>query len=115
MIRRIASLVILVWSLGFGLFTVSLPQPAGAERTDAVVVLTGGKGRIERGQTMTRTACPNPEWSIERLLLLRLEPQRDPAGLRWLSTCEGLSPEWQSMYGRLADRVDSAGSDRAEQ
>ncbi len=49
MIRRIASLVILVWSLGFGLFTVSLPQPAGAERTDAVVVLTGGKGRIERG------------------------------------------------------------------
>jgi uncharacterized SAM-binding protein YcdF (DUF218 family) len=48
-IRRIASLFILVWSLGFGLFAVSLPQPAGAERTDAVVVLTGGKGRIERG------------------------------------------------------------------
>ena len=26
-----------------------LPQPAGDERTDAIVVLTGGTGRIERG------------------------------------------------------------------
>jgi uncharacterized SAM-binding protein YcdF (DUF218 family) len=49
MIRRIASLIVLAWTLGFGLFTVSLPRPAGGELTDAVVVLTGGKGRIERG------------------------------------------------------------------
>jgi uncharacterized SAM-binding protein YcdF (DUF218 family) len=49
MIRRIASLILLAWALGFGLFTVSLPRPAGGELTDAVVVLTGGKGRIERG------------------------------------------------------------------
>ncbi len=49
MIRRIISLIILAWMLGFGLFTVSLPAPAAGEMTDAVVVLTGGKGRIERG------------------------------------------------------------------
>lgn len=49
MIRRIISLVLLAWMLGFGLFTVSLPGAAAAEMTDAVVVLTGGKGRIERG------------------------------------------------------------------
>ena len=63
------------------------------------------EGRLERGQAMTRTARPNPEWPIERLLMLRLEPQSDPQGLRWLSTCEGLSPEWQAMYAGLADRV----------
>lgn len=49
MIRRILSLILLAWMLGFGLFTVSLPGPAAGEMTDAVVVLTGGKGRIERG------------------------------------------------------------------
>jgi uncharacterized SAM-binding protein YcdF (DUF218 family) len=49
MIRRIVSLILLAWALGFGAFTVTLPQPAGGELTDAVVVLTGGKGRIERG------------------------------------------------------------------
>jgi uncharacterized SAM-binding protein YcdF (DUF218 family) len=49
MIRRIASLILLGWALGFGLFSVTLPRPAGGELTDAVVVLTGGKGRIERG------------------------------------------------------------------
>jgi uncharacterized SAM-binding protein YcdF (DUF218 family) len=49
MIRRLAALILLAWALGFGLFTVSLPQPAGGEMTDAIVVLTGGKGRIERG------------------------------------------------------------------
>lgn len=71
------------------------------------------EGRLERGQTMTRASRLHPDWPIERLLQLRLEPQRDPAGLRWLSSCEGLSPEWQAMYGRLADRVD--GADSAEQ
>jgi uncharacterized SAM-binding protein YcdF (DUF218 family) len=49
MIRRFASLFLLVWGLGFGLFAVTLPDPAGGELTDAVVVLTGGNGRIERG------------------------------------------------------------------
>lgn len=46
---RFAGLVVLAWALGFVLFAVTLPQPAGEQRTDAVVVLTGGAGRIERG------------------------------------------------------------------
>lgn len=37
------------WALGFVLFAVTLPQPVADQRTDAVVVLTGGAGRIERG------------------------------------------------------------------
>ena len=47
--RRIASLLLLGWALGFLWFAMMLPQPAGDTRTDVVVVLTGGKGRIDRG------------------------------------------------------------------
>jgi uncharacterized SAM-binding protein YcdF (DUF218 family) len=49
MIRRMAALLLIIWALGLALFVVALPGPAGDERTDAIVVLTGGKGRIERG------------------------------------------------------------------
>lgn len=49
MIRRIISLVLIVWLLGLAWFVVSLPRPAGDAKTDAIVVLTGGPGRIQRG------------------------------------------------------------------
>ncbi|MEO5640753.1 MAG: YdcF family protein [Sphingomicrobium sp.] len=45
-----ASLVLLLYVLLFAIFAVTLgvPAPAGTT-TDAIVVLTGGKGRIEEG------------------------------------------------------------------
>lgn len=46
--RRLASVLLLGWALGFLWFAVMLPQPAGDQPTNAVVVLTGGKGRIDR-------------------------------------------------------------------
>ena len=49
MIARIAAFVLLLWALGFALFAVTLPRPAGDVVTDAVVVLTGGPGRVQRG------------------------------------------------------------------
>ncbi|MDT0576144.1 YdcF family protein [Croceicoccus sp. F390] len=49
MFRRIFAFLLLGWVLGFAWFALFLPQPAGPVRTDAAVVLTGGKGRIERG------------------------------------------------------------------
>jgi len=49
MIRRIASSLLLLWMLGFLWFAVLLPRPAGPVKTDAVVVLTGSGGRIDRG------------------------------------------------------------------
>jgi uncharacterized SAM-binding protein YcdF (DUF218 family) len=49
MIRRLFSAIILCWALGFAWFAIDLPQPGGDENTDAIVVLTGGPGRIERG------------------------------------------------------------------
>jgi uncharacterized SAM-binding protein YcdF (DUF218 family) len=50
MIRRALSLLFLVWALGFLWFVVALPRPAeDGVVTDAVIVPTGGSGRIARG------------------------------------------------------------------
>ena len=49
MLRRLAAFLLLAWVMGFLWFALALPQPRGRARTDAVVVLTGGAGRIERG------------------------------------------------------------------
>ena len=48
MIARFFSLIVLLYALGFILFGVTLGRPAKAGvKTDAVVVITGGTGRIE--------------------------------------------------------------------
>lgn len=52
MIRRFVSALLLVYAIGFALFAVLLPRPADDEETDAIVVLTGGAARIERGLTL---------------------------------------------------------------
>lgn len=49
MIRRSIALILLAWMLGFVWFALLLPQPAPIAQTDAVVVLTGGPNRIDRG------------------------------------------------------------------
>jgi uncharacterized SAM-binding protein YcdF (DUF218 family) len=41
--------VLLLYGIGYGAFALMLPAPAGDQRTDAIVVLTGGSGRLERG------------------------------------------------------------------
>ncbi|NJC04890.1 uncharacterized SAM-binding protein YcdF (DUF218 family) [Sphingomonas kaistensis] len=51
---RLMALLGLLYALGFALFGVSLAKPAGAERTEAVVVLTGGSGRLERGMAVLK-------------------------------------------------------------
>jgi uncharacterized SAM-binding protein YcdF (DUF218 family) len=48
-IRRAIAFLVLLYLLGYALFTVLLPRPAGLEQTDAIVVLTGGAKRFERG------------------------------------------------------------------
>lgn len=47
--RYLVATILLVWALGFLWFAAALPQPAGGEKTDAVVVATGGPGRIAQG------------------------------------------------------------------
>jgi len=51
-ILRLAAVPVLLWALGFALFVLLLPGPANDGPTDAIVVLTGGSGRIQRGITL---------------------------------------------------------------
>ena len=49
MIVRLFALGLLGWMLGFVWFAIFLPEPLDGRPTDAIVVLTGGPGRIDRG------------------------------------------------------------------
>lgn len=49
MIVRFLAVTLLAWMLGFAWFAIFLPQPLDGRPTDAIVVLTGGAGRIDRG------------------------------------------------------------------
>ena len=55
MIRRAVAVLALAWVLGFGWFMLALPEAAGPARTDAIVVLTGAPGRIDRGLALLGT------------------------------------------------------------
>jgi uncharacterized SAM-binding protein YcdF (DUF218 family) len=49
-IARLIGLVAVAWALGFAVFMLKLAEPADPMlRTDAIVVPTGGPGRIPRG------------------------------------------------------------------
>lgn len=54
MIRRLLSIAVLAWVLGFAWFMLALPGPADDRRTDAIVVPTGGAGRIDRGLALLK-------------------------------------------------------------
>ena len=54
MIRRVLGIAAIVWLLGFGWFMVALPGPLDDRRTDAIVVLTGASGRIDRGLALLK-------------------------------------------------------------
>lgn len=52
---RIAAIPVLLWAFGFVLFVTLLPGPADDRQTDAIVVLTGGPGRIQRGISLMQS------------------------------------------------------------
>lgn len=54
MIARLAGFVALIYALGFLYFALTLPGPIGNTKTDAVLVPTGGPGRIARGLDVLR-------------------------------------------------------------
>jgi uncharacterized SAM-binding protein YcdF (DUF218 family) len=54
---RVLAALFSLWAIGFIVFAVTLPQPAGLEKTDAIVVATGGQGRIDRGLVVLRAGA----------------------------------------------------------
>ena len=72
---RLLALFALCYLLGFALFAVTLPQPLASRRTDAVVVPTGGKGRIPRGIALLK------DGEAERMLVTGTDPTVRPREL----------------------------------
>jgi uncharacterized SAM-binding protein YcdF (DUF218 family) len=97
MIARAASLLLLLYALGFVLFAFTLgkPAPANAASTEAAVVLTGGKGRIEHAVDVLR------DGKAKRLLVAGADPSVTKADItrrlggkrRLVSCCVDLGSE----------------------
>lgn len=70
MIARLLALLAIIYGLGFALFAVTLgtPADAGTPKVDAIVVITGGKGRIEQAAKLLA------EGKGERLLIAGADP-----------------------------------------
>jgi uncharacterized SAM-binding protein YcdF (DUF218 family) len=96
MTLRLTALFGLLYALGFALFSVSLAQPAEGVRTEAVIVLTGGKGRIERGMAVMergeakRMLISGADPSVTRADLAR---RLGPGTLKTLRCCVDLGSE----------------------
>ena len=69
MLRRVLSVLLLLWALGFVWFAVLLPQPLAGGKSDAIAVPTGGKGRIDRGLASLRGGL------APRLLVSGVDPE----------------------------------------
>lgn len=72
MIRRVLAALFLIWVFGFIWFAMFLPGPAGAQKTDAVVVPTGSGGRIARGLDVLR------KHEAKKLLVTGVDPEVRP-------------------------------------
>ena len=75
MVRITLSFLFLAWALGFLWFSVELPKPAQRLETDAVIVATGGAGRIERGLDVLE------EGLAPRMLVTGVDPEVRPGFL----------------------------------
>lgn len=89
---RLAALVVLAWGWGFVWFALTLAPPALlATKTDAVVVLTGGAGRLQRGVDVLTAG------SAQRMLV---------SGVAARVTDAALAREVQAPPGLFARQVD---------
>lgn len=69
MILRLSAFVTLIYAIGFIVFAMTLPGPVGHVRTDAVLVVTGGPGRIPRGLEVMRAG------DAHRLFVSGVDPE----------------------------------------
>lgn len=72
MIARLAGLVVLLYAAAFLWFAVTLPGPLGHAETDAVLVPTGGAGRIARGLQVLR------DGDAARMFVSGVDPEVKP-------------------------------------
>lgn len=73
MIVRAIAAAMLAWMLGFAWFAIALPRPADDRSTDAIVVLTGSPGRIQRALSLME------QGKAKRLLVSGVDRRVRPA------------------------------------
>jgi uncharacterized SAM-binding protein YcdF (DUF218 family) len=71
-IARLAGFLALFYATGFLYFAVTLPGPIGHAKTDAVLVPTGGPGRIARGLEVLR------DGDAKRIFVSGVDPEVKP-------------------------------------
>lgn len=83
---RFLSYLVIAWALGFGLFFFKLPKPIEANtlKAEAIVVLTGGEGRLEAGIDLLQNGAG------KRLLISGVHPD---VVKRELITLTGAAPK----------------------
>jgi uncharacterized SAM-binding protein YcdF (DUF218 family) len=90
-IIRFLAACALVWVLGFAVFVLVLPEPAPDTATDAIIVLTGGPGRIQRGIALLQAN------KAQRMLVSGVDRRVAP---------EELARENDAPVGLFRSRVD---------
>ena len=77
MIARLLAFLAVLYGLGFALFAVTLgtPADAGTPKVDAIIAITGGKGRIEHAAALMA------EGRARRLLIAGADPSVRKADL----------------------------------
>lgn len=75
MVRRLIGVVVLAYILGFAIFMLMLPRPVEGVATDAIVVPTGGPGRIDRGLDLIA------QHQAKRMLITGVAPNVRPIEL----------------------------------
>ena len=112
MLGRLIGFCIVAIFLWFAWFVLAAPGPLGTGvRTDGIVVLTGGPGRVARGIELLQAK------SAKRLLISGVDPSVRPVELaveykvpkELFDCCVDLgreAVEWQYTHGVPADRLD---------
>ncbi|HZG46846.1 MAG TPA: YdcF family protein [Allosphingosinicella sp.] len=88
---RFSLIPVIGYFLGMAWFMTSLPGAAGLERTDGIVVLTGGPGRLSRGFELIERGTGN------RMLI---------SGVAEVVRPEELAAEYQVPLDLIRSRVD---------
>lgn len=109
-IVAIAAFAFLIWAAGLYLFASLIPEPgaASAEKTDAIVVLTGGAGRVSEGLSLLAAGSGRKLFvsgvyrGVDVQALLKLA-QRAPGDLE---CCIALGYAADSTRGNAAETVE---------
>lgn len=108
MIFRLFASLVLVWGLGFVAFGIFLPGSRGEVQTDAIVVPTGGGGRIARGLEMLG------EQQSDKLLVTGVDPDVRPGEFsaqfdvspRWMECCVTLGFDASDTRGNAVETAE---------